>query len=277
MELQRLPMNERIHQTDLLRIRNPRAAEGWLAVEVPLYRLDLELRAWINHLTPDAPLIQDRFRVNILKMIREQANRATPTAKRILSSVLSAIGFSAFTPSLLSGENQHDHEMTFEFVKVTKKSGSPVHSFMKLDEHPVRWLLRCFGNYMDRSLDSMPDDRVQFAPDLWQRKVLDSLDEDASILVVAPTSAGKTFISFYAMERVLRLSDNGILVYVAPTKALVTQVCFPLAFSTIASDVDHARLPPKCQQDSKRTSTDAAVGQSIQEIIAYTIHRNARF
>ena len=77
---------------------------------------------------------------------------------------------------------------------------------------------------MDRNLDSAPDPRVPFEPDGWQRKVLDELDADKSIFVVAPTSAGKTFISFYAMERILRADDDSVLVYVAPTKALVNQI-----------------------------------------------------
>ena len=84
-------------------------------------------------------------------------------------------------------------------------------------------LLHC-GPYMDRNLDSAPDPRVPFHPDGWQRQVLDELDAQKSVLVVAPTSAGKTFISFYAMEKVLRANDDGVLVYVAPTKALVNQI-----------------------------------------------------
>ena len=85
-------------------------------------------------------------------------------------------------------------------------------------------LLHC-GPYMDRNTDASPDSRVpSFQPDRWQRQVLDELDANNSVFVVAPTSAGKTFISFYAMEKVLRNSNDDILVYVAPTKALVNQI-----------------------------------------------------
>ncbi|OJT09010.1 hypothetical protein TRAPUB_91 [Trametes pubescens] len=95
---------------------------------------------------------------------------------------------------------------------------------MRITEDPVVWQLRVFGEYMDRSMDSQSDPRVVFKPDAWQRKVLDCLDRNESILVTAPTSAGKTFISYYAMETLLRSSDDDVLVYVAPTKALVNQI-----------------------------------------------------
>ncbi|KAI1746596.1 hypothetical protein F4782DRAFT_43365 [Xylaria castorea] len=80
------------------------------------------------------------------------------------------------------------------------------------------------GPFLERTFDSREDDRVPFEPDAWQRSVLDSIDADESLFIVAPTSSGKTFISFYAMEKVLRKDDDGVLVYVAPTKALVNQI-----------------------------------------------------
>lgn len=84
-------------------------------------------------------------------------------------------------------------------------------------------LLHC-GPYLERSFNPEPDERVDFQPDDWQRKVLDTIDADQSVFVVAPTSAGKTFISFYAMRKVLQADDESVLVYVAPTKALVNQI-----------------------------------------------------
>ncbi|OTA98900.1 hypothetical protein M426DRAFT_325608 [Hypoxylon sp. CI-4A] len=89
---------------------------------------------------------------------------------------------------------------------------------------PAKFQLEFCGPYMERSFDSTPDSRVPFHPDAWQKKVLDAIDADKSLFVVAPTSAGKTFISFYAMKKVLQADDDGVIVYVAPTKALVNQI-----------------------------------------------------
>jgi superfamily II RNA helicase len=96
---------------------------------------------------------------------------------------------------------------------------------LKIDITQSEFQLNYCGPYMDRMLDAKPDPRVSsFIPDGWQRDVLDQLDANKSVFVVAPTSAGKTFISFYAMEQVLRADNDGVLVYVAPTKALVNQI-----------------------------------------------------
>jgi ERCC4-related helicase len=63
-----------------------------------------------------------------------------------------------------------------------------------------------------------------FEPDQWQSELIQTVDQGKSVLVSAPTSTGKTFIAFYLIEKVLRESDDGVLVFVCPTKALVNQV-----------------------------------------------------
>ncbi|KAI6363411.1 hypothetical protein MCOR25_005904 [Pyricularia grisea] len=84
--------------------------------------------------------------------------------------------------------------------------------------------LERYGPDMERGFDPDDDHRVSFRPDAWQREVLDAIDDEKSLCVIAPTSAGKTFISFYAMKKVMQSSDDDVLVYVAPTKALVNQI-----------------------------------------------------
>ena len=57
-------------------------------------------------------------------------------------------------------------------------------------------------------------------------QVLDAIDTGSSALIVAPTSSGKTFISSYCINSVVKAEGDpqGLVVFVAPTKALVNQV-----------------------------------------------------
>ncbi|KAG6985331.1 alpha-glucosidase [Physcia stellaris] len=162
-----------------------------------------------EHLFGVASMVWDSLRK--LPLASGLTKKIIDLAKQIASSVgLPPVSF----PTV-----EYDRKLSFDpSISLTNIPKLPLAS------NPKEFQLLHCGPYMDRNLDSAPDPRVPFEPDGWQRKVLDELDADKSIFVVAPTSAGKTFISFYAMERILRADDDSVLVYVAPTKALVNQI-----------------------------------------------------
>jgi hypothetical protein len=193
-KMAKMNVRDRIAQTELLQ-RSTKAKEGWLAVELRLWRLHLELTDWIGQDDPEADAVRDRYTVSIMRLVKAlyEMEPLTPGVLSILASVLTVLGFSDFIPTLEASfegnptkMDSSDRKLRFDFVKLIKsKTGSVVHKYMKIKEDPVVWQLRLFGEFMDRSMDSTTDRRVLFKPDAWQRKVLDCLDEDDhSVLVV---------------------------------------------------------------------------------------------
>ncbi|PBK64183.1 P-loop containing nucleoside triphosphate hydrolase protein [Armillaria solidipes] len=208
--------------------RSSRMTDPWVAVEHLMYKTHLLLKVWIEDSDHEKDTVRDRYTVTIMRLVKDICDKGatTPARGKALSAVLTSFGFSAFIDGFVTvAEPPTPCPLAFDFVKLVRSKGDILYPWMKITEHPILWQLRLFGPYMDRSMDSCSDRRVNFDPDAWQKKALDCIDDpNHSMLVVAPTSAGKTFISFYAMEKVLRESNDGILVYIAPTKALITQI-----------------------------------------------------
>ncbi|KAG1725082.1 uncharacterized protein EDB91DRAFT_1267695 [Suillus paluster] len=209
--------------------RNPRTREASVGTEIRLYRMNRLLREWIYTTNPDSSTSRNKYSLMLMRLVKEvwEIGFGTKEIASVITSVLISLGFNDYIDNLVIPGSTDDRALTFRFVKLLKtKTNTPIYEFMRVQEHPIVWQLQFFGEFMDRSMDSQADRRVLFKPDAWQREVLDAIDQNMSLLVVvaAPTSAGKTFISYYAMEKILRGSDDGILVYIAPTKALVAQV-----------------------------------------------------
>lgn len=193
------------------------AQRDLFGAEAGLYMLSTLLEYWIQVARTkekDKGLGLAALIWHLVKTIPKQGN-LTKTIVAKLELTKTSLGL----PLVLPGAPSTDRKLTFTFALPATTADSLA---IKLSSKDFQ-LLHC-GPYLDRSIDSAPDSRVEFEPDGWQRKVLDGIDDNKSLFVVAPTSAGKTFISFYAMRKILEADDDSVLVYVAPTKALVNQI-----------------------------------------------------
>lgn len=191
----------------------------YVEAEVNLYLLQTLLAWWAQYCKAEKKDEGYHVVAQIWTLVR-----ATCTSKGITKAIAQQVKnlctiLSITNAMSIAATNLPNRELSFIF-KYPMNSES-----LKIGLSQVEFQLLHVGPYMDRQLDAKPDPRVSsFTPDGWQRKVLDEIDANHSVFVVAPTSAGKTFISFYAMEQILRADNDSVLVYVAPTKALVNQI-----------------------------------------------------
>ncbi|PHJ15357.1 dead deah box helicase domain-containing protein, partial [Cystoisospora suis] len=117
------------------------------------------------------------------------------------------------------GEEESEESKALNIHRVSRAA---VYDFRVKNGSEAHVQLRFMGGDFERTTGSRAkkDPRVLFTPDYWQVHLLDLIDRYESAFVTAPTSSGKTFICFYAMELVLRLSNCATIVYVSPSKAL---------------------------------------------------------
>ncbi|KAI3391275.1 hypothetical protein diail_7634, partial [Diaporthe ilicicola] len=186
-----------------------------IGAEVSLYACNILAAILVQ--AGDAPQTRKSITALIWSIVRsvDTSNLSPPTAKMLNLLATSLRVPAEFT---IDPSSPATRKLPFSCVFDAKNG---VTNLAPVD---LEFQLQHCGPFLERSFDPAPDPRVPFNPDGWQRNVLDAIDADKSLFVVAPTSAGKTFISFYAMRKVLKESDDGVLVYVAPTKALVNQI-----------------------------------------------------
>ncbi|XP_031195782.1 probable ATP-dependent RNA helicase DDX60 isoform X2 [Mastomys coucha] len=176
------------------------------------------LRAWKEHCQAEGETTKDlSIAVNMMKRIHSLLDKHSELLQeadqKFIARCLTYLGFSELADSLYPTQDTADD------IKTKKKNKYSV------GIGPARFQLQYMGHCLIREERRDPDPRVQdFIPDTWQRELLDVVDNYESAVIVAPTSSGKTYASYYCMEKVLKESDEGVVVYVAPTKALVNQV-----------------------------------------------------
>ena len=190
-----------------------------LGPEVRLYMLNVLLQMWISNCRKANK--EDGIYIAALVFDTVRSFSTLSSVAKSISACLKDTIEKLELPPVQVPAAEGERKLPFKFILNNEDIQFPD---LALNLSPEDFQLLHCGPYFDRTMDSAPDPRVPFEPDAWQRRVLDEIDARRSLLVIAPTSAGKTFISFYAMKQVLESTDNDVLVYVAPTKALVNQI-----------------------------------------------------
>ena len=197
--------------------------------EVELYTIDCLLRIWMERHKSTAVEAGGSFAAliwNTLLELLKTRSGMTPEILASLEVILKVLKLPALKYEAEATSRPLEFTCAFNEAKISSAavSASINRNKLSIPGGAKMFQLEHCGPYLEREIGSAIDERVPFLPDAWQRKVLDAIDENHSLFVVAPTSAGKTFISFYAMKQVLTNDDDGVIVYVAPTKALVNQI-----------------------------------------------------
>ncbi|CAF0733868.1 unnamed protein product [Adineta steineri] len=166
-------------------------------------------------------LLKQKFRFQ-RKYLQSLRKKTTLTIEETSKLELLQIGYFATMTDVV-----HLEKIVDVFDK-KKKYFEELINHSPLDrEQFYRFQMEQINSRLPRREQGTPDNRVvDFIPDEWQVKFLDAVDKRQSIIIVAPTASGKTYASYYAMNKVLK-DDNdqhGICGYIAPTKALVNQV-----------------------------------------------------
>ena len=153
--------------------------EGRFAeVEVRLYKIMTLQKLWITL----CKVGEKAKGYNTVAVLFDEARKAlqspalTVAVKTAIQNVFAGLGI-ALPPARPTVAGKRAISFT------TTWTGKSEIDDCKLNMTSEEFQLTHFGPYMDRNMDSAPDDRVPFEPDAWQRKVLDEIDADRSVFV----------------------------------------------------------------------------------------------